>query len=53
MASKLEVCWIARNWIGFIKENFVIYIYGDKSSENLSLTDRIDQSQDIQVIHID
>ena len=53
MVSLLEVFRIARNLIGCIKENFVIYIYSDQSSETISLTNRIGYSLEIQVIHID
>ena len=54
MVSLLEVFLIARNLIGCIKENFVIYIYSDQSSETISLTlNRIGYSLEIQVIHID
>ena len=53
MVSLLEVFRIARNLIGCIKENFVIYIYSDQSSETISLTGRIGYSLEIQVIHID
>ena len=53
MVSLLEVFRIARNVIGCIKENVVIYIYSDQSSETISLTNRIGYSLEIQVIDMD